>query len=188
MVKTFQRSIFSLALVGLLGLTACAGAPPAEVSAGRPAEQWVTFKDHAEPDPANPPSVGVASLVILRASASTQNAVNVFVNGEYATSLLPGAARKIEVCAGTRQISLAFSDVGRRYKDKEPGAPALQATLSAGQTGFVQILEPVEGAQPTARLVSAEDAARVTDTAKWQSHSLSRISTAACAGSTASGT
>lgn len=164
----------------LLSLGACTATGPEATATARPAEHWVTFKDQTQAGAEVPPVTGIASLVLVRPATGSAIAVNVFIDGEYATSLLPGAARELAVCAGDRRIALAFTDVGRRYKDKDAPESLTIAKLVRGQKQFVEVVESASGAEPKAQPISADEAARLTASAKWQNHSLPRIDTSKC--------
>ncbi|MDO5693718.1 MAG: hypothetical protein Q4G70_14790 [Pseudomonadota bacterium] len=161
-------------------LSACAVHGAGSPQEGQPVEQWVTFKEHATEPTRAANTGGVATLVFSRGDKALDGpAVNVFVDGQYAASLLAGASRKVAVCAGAKRITTAFTDVNRRYVDKNYDAPAQLVNVAVGQELYFDLV-PVTGGQPKVQSMSEQDAARASESLKGQSHSLSRIDTRQC--------
>ena len=61
-----------------------------------------------------------ASAVFLRpVDAVPGQAVNIFVNGEYLTSLTPGGFKQSATCVGSNRLTASYTDVSTRYLEKE---------------------------------------------------------------------
>lgn len=57
-------------------------------------------------------------VVFARATDDVGVAINIFVNREYATSLLSGGATAVQVCQGNNKLLARYTDIGGRYVDK----------------------------------------------------------------------
>lgn len=61
-----------------------------------------------------------ASAVFLRQQGAVPGqAVNIFINGEYLTSLTPGGFQQGPACVGSNRLTASYTDVSTRYLEKE---------------------------------------------------------------------
>ena len=63
-------------------------------------------------------SQSLSSIVIVRPSNIQGRAINIFVDGEYISSLLPGAYTQDLVCPGTHRLKIAYTNIKTRYTEK----------------------------------------------------------------------
>jgi hypothetical protein len=117
------------------------------------------------------------ALVIVRPATLEGSAVNVYVDGEYLTSLLPGAYTIERICPGKHRISLAYTDVQRRYREKRVGGKFF--VFKPDRTYYIGIER--EGTQLNSRVLSLQEAKQVSrDYTRKQTHTISRISKRKC--------
>ena len=182
-----KRSVLGASVLAALVMTAgCAthsqqGAQTAAaVSSDVPQaqEQWTTFKDHAQDVTAGQvqPAAGQATVTFFRRADAVGSAINVYVNGDYATTLLPGAARSVTVCAGENRLMAAVVDDSGSYAGKhDAGVPV---AIAAGQAMSIELLQPAQG-QLAFRPVQGDAPADV-DALKGQNHPISRVNLSGC--------
>jgi len=117
------------------------------------------------------------ALVIVRPKTLEGGAINVYVDGEYLTLLLPGAYTIERICPGKHRISLAYTDVKRRYKEKRVGGKFF--VFKPDHTYYIGIER--EGTQLGSRVLSLQEAKQVSrNYRKKQAHTISRISKRKC--------
>ena len=86
-----------------------------EGSAGGSTERWRNYTSAG----ISHVSAGTGSIVILRPiNAVAGEAINVYINGEYLSSLRPGTFAQVSVCPGDNRLNIAVSDVTTRYAEK----------------------------------------------------------------------
>lgn len=62
---------------------------------------------------------GQSSIVVFRPlDTLAAKSVNVYINGEYLSSLRPGSYAQVVVCPGENRIGVETSDVSNRYEGK----------------------------------------------------------------------
>nr|WP_071057723.1 OmpA family protein [Pelistega sp. MC2] len=143
---------------------------------GRAAERWRTYKSGAVTAPAE----NAASVVFLREEGSlTGQAVNIFVNGEYLTSLLPGGYKQSIACVGNNRLTSQFTDVRTRYLEKERSGQYFD--IPARQVTYFMVVPDASGAA-TLQPLDAATAKPMINGMKEQAHTLPRVDNlAACA-------
>ncbi len=78
-------------------------------------ESWDHFGDTDIKKPSN----RLSSIVVFRPLNKVKGpAVNLFIDGEYHASVLPGAYTQASFCAGTHNFSVAYTNVLTKYKEK----------------------------------------------------------------------
>ena len=80
-------------------------------------EKWDTFSEQktAQSQPIR------SQIVIVRPVELTGTAINIYIDGEYVSSLLSGAYTEEFVCSGKHRVNLAYTNVNTRYKEKRQG-------------------------------------------------------------------
>ena len=85
-----------------------------------------------------------ASAVFLRpVDAVPGQAVNIFVNGEYLTSLTPGGFQQGPACVGSNRLTASYTDVSTRYLEKERQGQSF--ATPAGQVSYFQVVGDAAG-------------------------------------------
>jgi len=87
------------------------------ISLSAKVENWDTFSDQktAQSQPTR------SQIVIVRPKELAGQAINIYIDGEYVSSLLPGAYTEEFVCPGKHRVNLAYTNVFSRYKEKRSG-------------------------------------------------------------------
>ena len=115
----------------------------------------------------------IASAVFIREPGAVQaQAVNIFVNGEYMTSLQDGAFKQQKVCVGGNQLVAHPSDVGTRYLEKERAGQAF--SVPAGEVAYFRVAADASG-KPVLQQLDAETGQQLASAQKEQMHALSRV-------------
>ena len=118
-----------------------------------------------------------AQIVIVRPADLTGKAINVYIDGEYVSSLLPGAYTEESVCAGKHRISFAYTNVANRYKAKRKGGKWI-AVKSKAKYVFVVAKK---GNSLYAGNVSPDEVSKILKKyTKKQSHTISRLDKRQC--------
>ncbi len=95
------------------------------VSLSAKIENWDTFSQEKTEKKSNRKSAhstsNLSQIVIIRPKEIKGTAINIYVDGEYLSSLLPGAYTEELICAGKHRINLAYTNVDYRYKQKRKG-------------------------------------------------------------------
>jgi hypothetical protein len=63
----------------------------------------------------------LTNIIVVRPEEVEGKAINIYVDGEYVSSLLPGAYTEEQVCSGKHRINLAYTNVIARYQEKRKG-------------------------------------------------------------------
>jgi OOP family OmpA-OmpF porin len=117
-------------------------------------------------------------IVITRPKNIKGTAINVYVDGEYLTSLLPGAYTIEKVCPGKHRIRLAYTNVLTRYKEKDRGGQFFR--FDSNKRHFFRIV--TEGNALQLQMLSDKEAEKIEDDyTKKQTHTISRLSKKKCA-------
>lgn len=130
------------------------------------------------PGPTNTIPQGKSAIVVFRPLDSVPaKSVNVYINGEYLSSLRAGTYAEVTVCPGENRISVETSDVRNRYAEKrEPGERVQQTSdtvsyfeIDSKNGGLISIpLDDVQAAQ------------RLSAMPQKQRHTISRVSQRSC--------
>lgn len=99
--------------------------------------------------------------------------VNIYINGEYHTSLVNDAHSTIRLCPGAHTFSAYSLDAGNRYRAKHAGTPV---TIGSDGPVYVEVIAAGQGAaqlrQSTAQAMSG--------LSRRQSHTISRVTNPKC--------
>ncbi|NLX16348.1 MAG: OmpA family protein [Ramlibacter sp.] len=114
-----------------------------------------------------------ASMVVIRESdALPGQAVNIFVNGEYLTSLQPGAFRQGPACVGENRLMASYTDVSTGYQEKV--APGQAVRLPAAEVSYFRVVADAQG-QPVLQALDAESGLALAQQQQEQVHTLRRV-------------
>ena len=114
-----------------------------------------------------------ASAVFLRApDAVAGQAVNIFINGEYLTSLTPGGFQQGPACVGSNRLTASYTDVSTRYLEKERQGQSF--ATPAGQVSYFQVVGDAAG-KPVLQQLDATAGQALADQLKQQGHTLPRV-------------
>lgn len=159
----------SLAGIALLGLQACS-------STSGQVEHWRMVESRAPQSVA--PSKGSmlkpVAVVFFRDSVSGANAtapINVYLNGQYQTSLVGHTFTQQDLCPGNHRMMAAREDVRRRYVSKDEGQ-----SFAVG-TEPIQYFRVSEGAGGEVRIepATAQAAAARAGLRQLQTHTVPRV-------------
>lgn len=132
-----------------------------------PTEQW---DDFAQEKTAETKTI---NSVFMRSTNNTAGkAINIFINGEYFTSLLPGGYKKTLLCQGRNYIGVAVADSGSRYAEKEN--PKYAFDLQQQEIQYFQVMVNNQG-QAIAQAVKPKQARKLLRGLKKQNHSVPRL-------------
>lgn len=135
-----------------------------------PVERW---NDFAEQKLESAASNQTSDIIFIREQdAIAGPAVNVFVDGQYLTSLLPGAWRRVNVCAGDNRLSGGFSDPASGYREKIAGGAMW--SLPADTQVFFLIKADANG-QPQLEAIDPAQGKALADSLPRQDNTLSRV-------------
>ena len=138
-------------------------------------EDWDTFNGTERGEITSAP---LPVIVIARPENIQGKAINVYVDGEYLTSLLPGAYTMEKVCPGKHRIKLAYTNVLTHYKEKDKGGQFFR--FNSNKKHFFRIV--TKGRTLQVEILSDKEAKQVKDNyAKKQTHTISRLSIKKCA-------
>ncbi len=136
-------------------------------------ENWNNFSDKKVVNTTQ----SLSSIVILRPTDIQGKAINIFVDGEYISSLLPGAYTQELVCPGTHRIKVAYTNITTRYKEKRSAGQ--RETFNAGKKHFYRIVY-VGSKLQLQPLSEQERATFFTKHPKKQNHTISRFNKKKC--------
>ena len=104
-----KKHVFSFLLVGFLFLNVEGKAQDlikTHKHNANTVEQWDEFIE----ENVSVPDKKLSNIVIYRAAELKGTAVNVFIDGEYHASLLPGAYTQAIVCPGVHRITMSYTN------------------------------------------------------------------------------
>ena len=143
------------------------------VSLSAKTENWENFSDKKIADSTQ----SLSTIVIVRPKNIQGKAINIFVDGEYVSSLLPGAYTQDLVCPGTHRIKTAYTNIATRYKEKKHAGQ--RVTFNAEKKYFYRI-EYVDSKLQLQPLSEQERATLFTKYPKKQNHTISRLNKKKC--------
>lgn len=133
-----------------------------------PVEQWIDFASDVKTN-----YVRKTNVVFMRGKKFTQGkAINIFINGEYLTSLLPGGFKSTYVCSGNSHISVVETGTDVRYKNKN--TPQYSFDLHGGEERYFQVIANKQG-HPTVQPVAKKQARAILKKLQEQNHTISRV-------------
>lgn len=124
------------------------------------------------------PDKVLSSMVIYRPAALKGRAINVYIDGEYQASLLPGSYTQAIVCPGKHHVATAFTNPATRYKEKKKQGKKIG--LQASVVSFFQVINhPVHGL--TLLPLSREEASSLfKENPPRKPHTISRLGRKSC--------
>ncbi len=138
-------------------------------------EHWDTFKN--EDISHYYTKSEISEMIVARPDTVKGQAINVYVDGEYVTSLLPGAYTAELVCPGTHRISLAYTNVLTRYKEKRQGGQYF--TFEPKHKYHFRIVQ--KGKSLTVKPLTSKEIVELRDRyRKKQHHTISRLGKQKC--------
>ena len=160
--KEMQQTLKTILLASVLAASTAATAQQGL------AERWQTF---GAPAPANEAvNSGWAGVMFYR-SGGGGGAANVYVNGEYLASLLPGGYRYAELCPYNQRLATAYSGRDRAYNIKANAGDFYD--LPQGRVSFFRVVDG--GGNPTLQAVDRATASRELGQLREQTHTLPRL-------------
>ena len=133
------------------------------------AEQWQTF---GAPAPANEAvNPGWAGAMFYRPAGAGGPAANVYVNGEYLASLLPGGYRYAELCPYNQRLASAYTGQDTAYNIKAGAGEFYD--LPQGYVSFFRVIDG--GMGPTLQAVNRATASQELGQLREQTHTLPRL-------------
>lgn len=168
-MKSILRISFFLALAIIAGCSS-------NVATSYHTEKWEDFKASSLKESNRNNKVNV---VFYREDNHIEGkAINVFVNKQYLTSLLPGAIKQVELCAGKNIFTAYKTDVSERYHTKL--STEIDFNLIQNETLFYKVeLSKLEPGKLTFSEIKKSDIPHKDGKVKEQSHTLSRVNTPA---------
>lgn len=133
------------------------------------AEQWQTF---GAPVPANESvTPGWAGAIFYRPAGAGGPAANIYVNGEYLASLLPGGYRYAELCPYNQRLASAYTGQDPAYNIKAGAGEFYD--LPKGYVSFFRVVDG--GMGPSLQAVNRATAGRDLGLLREQVHTLPRL-------------
>lgn len=133
------------------------------------AEQWQTF---GAPVPANESvTPGWAGAIFYRPAGAGGPAANIYVNGEYLASLLPGGYRYAELCPYNQRLASAYTGQDPAYNIKAGAGEFYD--LPKGYVSFFRVVDG--GMGPSLQAVNRATAGRDLGLLREQIHTLPRL-------------
>lgn len=116
-----------------------------------------------------------STIIVAHPSDShADKPINVYIDGEYFTTLRPGTFQGIHLCARTHTLSAAYTSGHTRYNEKNHG---IRYTLLAGQTHYFS-LGADENQRPVLQTISTEALRDTLQNTRRQDGPISRVSPA----------
>lgn len=124
------------------------------------------------------PDKKLSSIVIYRPLESKGRAVNVYIDGEYHASLLPGAYTQAMVCPGNHKIVTAYTNPATRYREKKKQGKTV--ALKSALISFYRVTNPSSHGVTLLPMSKKEVTSIFTDKPRRQYHTISRVSRKSC--------
>ncbi|MDO4643925.1 MAG: OmpA family protein [Cardiobacteriaceae bacterium] len=133
-------------------------------------EQWTTFGASAPTNAAVSPS-WAGAMFYRTPDSGRSTAANIYVNGEYLASLLPGGYRYAELCPYNQRLASAYTGNDRAYNIKENAGDFYD--LPQGYVSFFKVVDG--GAGPVLQAVDRATASYDIAQLREQTHTLPRL-------------
>lgn len=141
---------------------------------GKPLEKWTVFESsRLKPKQLKPSQAEV--VFIREPGVVAGGAVDIFINGDYLTSLLDGGYKPVVVCATRQRINSRFSNQ-RDFFAHQVGATF---DFPASQLTYIRVKKGLNGQPELERLDSNAGAISTGKLGRLQSQTISRVSTPA---------
>ncbi|MFT7880165.1 MAG: hypothetical protein ABXS91_07210 [Sulfurimonas sp.] len=137
-------------------------------------EEW----DEFVPKNVTVPDTKLSSIVIYRPSELKGKAINVYIDGEYQASLLPGAYTQAIVCPGNHQIVTAYTNPATRYREKR--SQGKRVGLKAAIVSFYRVTNHASHGWRLLPLTKEEVSSIFSDNPLRQNHTISRLDRKVC--------
>lgn len=138
-------------------------------------EEWTNFSDTDIKEP----SKGLSSVVIFRPLNSVEGpAVNIYIDGEYQSSLLAGAYTQTSFCPGTHRFSIAYTNVLKKYKAKVKAGQ--KSTFRANEITYYQVEQDSKQKLKVKALSEENALALIRKLPPRQRHTISRLNKREC--------
>lgn len=177
-IKLFgKQQMFSFLVVCLLLFNAEGKAQESvktDQSKSNSVEEW----DESIRENVTIPDKRLSSLVIYRPSALKGRAINIYIDGEYQASLLPGAYTQAMVCPGNHHVVTAYTNPATRYREKKKQGKSIG--LKASFVSFYQVTNHPPLGLTLSPLTNTEVFSVFTDNSPGQSHTISRLDRKEC--------
>ena len=156
-MKRTTKMLPVILLGGLLAMSSSAQMPEL-------AEQWQTF---GTPVPGNESvNPGWAGAMFYRPAGAGGPAANIYVNGEYLASLLPGGYRYAELCPYNQRLASAYTGQDTAYNIKAGAGEFYD--LPQGYVSFFRVVD--SGVGPTLQAVNRATAGQELGQLREQIH------------------
>lgn len=137
-------------------------------------EEWDEFIQKNVTIPDNK----LSSIVIYRPSELKGRAINVYIDGEYQASLLPGAYTQAIVCPGNHHVVTAYTNPATRYREKK--SQGKKMGLKASIISFYRVTKHASNRLALVPLSKEEVSSIFSDRSHRQHHTISRLNRKAC--------
>ena len=138
-------------------------------------EEWKNFSDTDIKKPSN----NLSSVVVFRPLDSVNGpAVNIYIDGEYQSSLLAGAYTQRSLCPGSHYYSLAYTNVLNKYKEKK--RVSYKSSLTANKISYYKIDKDNKNKLRMQELSENSALALIKKLPPRQHHTISRINKREC--------
>lgn len=138
-------------------------------------EQWDTFGEQKAKEQQT--SIRTAQVVIVRPENVSGKAINIYIDGEYISSLLPGAYTEELVCSGRHRVNLAYTNITTRYKEKRIGGDLID--FKSGEKNLYAITKE-NGKLRFKHYLQNDIPSLLKHYTKRQTHTISRLSKRKC--------
>ena len=119
------------------------------------------------------PDKKLSSIVLFRQTEIRGKAINVYIDGEYQASLLPGAYTQAMIDPGIHHVTLAYTNPLSHYQEKKERGESVK--LKSGKIFYCQILDNGETGLKISDLSQKEVIAFSHKRHLKQSHTISRL-------------
>ena len=157
-----QKTLKTILIAGLLIASATSNAQQGLT------ERWQTFGASTPGGQAVNPSM--AGVTFYRTGGGG-GAANIYVNGEYLTSLLPGGYRYAELCSYNQRLATAYTGRDRAYGIKANAGEFYD--LPQGHVSYFRVVDT--GGGPVLQAVDRNTASMESGQLREQTHTLPRL-------------
>jgi len=138
-------------------------------------EEWKDFKDTT----VQQAEQNLSSIVIFRPKDSIGGpAVNIFIDGEYQSSLLPDAYTQASVCAGVHHLSIAHTNILTQYKEKKVIGQKINSPKA--KVSYFRIVSLKDKSMKLEELPATQAQEEIKKLTNKQNHTIPRVSKRIC--------
>jgi len=125
------------------------------------------------------PKKRMSSVVVFRPLNQVKgSAVNVYIDGEYQASLLPGAYTQAKLCPGNHKLKVAYTNILTRYKEKKDSGQ--KALLEAEKIKYYQVVTAKTSKLKLEALSEREALKLINKLPPRQHHTITRVNKLQC--------